>query len=526
MLFRLNSPNHALAGRLARSPAHARGEHSMTEALTMLSRHCSSIVLGLTLIVILLSGCQSRSAIVITARDESGKVAIVNPEALAHFEGDLLERFAEPGAPDEAFAVQRSGAWTGDMSLLQVLIWRDAALLRFQVSGDEDCFYQRELSAQEVQALRRWVRDNQIDSQPAYDRNVMDGEWYRYIHVTRSEAVDASINNPFVQGQPEGPYQRFLKYLETLADLKDLPVHYRTARLPAGVEVLYASAADEATAIWAQGDDVRIRIRPRDRTTESGWRTLRAGKVGEEAAEPYAEAPEPYRGVGHEFGLGEAHLTARWGQQFIGTGTKDWKQWSTWLCAKGAGPVMLFPSAMQEFVVTPAGFLVGTLDGRLVDYDLNQRKTVEFHDPADIADYVTLRAIPETGDVLIAEHNLPPGGTHGRRMRLLDPRTGVHHEVRDPWTKDTLLPNWSRPMQPTTQPATVWAAYCPDKQHDTLLGKLDLSRGEFDWAQINDLRFYTVQMWIDQSTRRIYVIQNGHVIRLPLPTRSATGREW
>src|ERR1700674_5205642 len=104
--------------------------------------HCTSEVVmkcavfgaAMSIALLVMMGCQSDAPVTTPTRSATRPSGDVQLDKLPSNVVDVIDRFAEPGGPDEAICVNRSGAFTGDISTLQILIWGNRGIVRCRLS--------------------------------------------------------------------------------------------------------------------------------------------------------------------------------------------------------------------------------------------------------------------------------------------------------------------------------------------------------------------------------------------------------
>ncbi|MGH9854197.1 MAG: hypothetical protein ACREBD_30505 [Blastocatellia bacterium] len=101
---------------------------------------------------------------------------------------------------------------------------------------------------------------------------------------------------------------------------------------------------------------------------------------------------------------------------------------------------------------------------------------------------------------------------------LIDSMTGASEKVTGdfrPLTPSTFYPfKTFRPLQPTGRPNEFWAAVADRRERVTEIGRYDTRKFVFN-PTIN-LPLVFNEVWVDEAEGKIYVVYNGHLLRLPL----------
>ena len=288
--------------------------------------------------------------------------------------------------------------------------------------------------------------------------------------------------------------------------------------------------------MWAAGEeDIRVRLGAFDLTDEE-WRSLRDRKLGPIVKQPDAFPPDAFESP--SFGLESVWddcqpWQVRWGNKSIrgglwNTHKPGTSKPGTWICQEGKKPIRLLDGQICHQLVTPDGqSLVGTLADKLICFDLVKRKTIPIDDPETASNFYALDYLPVQKRVLLVRpwksgpHELPPlppgYGLLPATYRLLDPATGKTSVANNTGDVEHLRQPMHRPFQPSSQPGVIWVAF--GKGNDfTELGRFDTKSLRFrKWIRIDSLGFDSDDVWVDEPSRKIYVVYRGHLLRLPLP---------
>lgn len=482
-----------------------------------------------------------------------GKRRVLGQDGVWGVEVQLFQRFQLAEPLDEIFAFQEEAVGWGPEQLVEVIVHGTKAELRLSRHGDHLRYYRRALTSDEIGRLHKFVADNHVDRLPCYDSGAWDGVAYAYWHFNKDGACRLTIANPDDEPDEEEKknstsrvYNRLVELFERLADPDKLEVRYLIARQVPDMEVLFARVEQPIQTVWAQGDDVRVLVETDFRRE---WRRLAGGKIGARAERPAAfpAAAYPDRTGTSRCDLDPAHygmyafddLALPWqtqrGEKYVRGGRRLLDP-HTWIVERGKKPEKLFDGLIQYQVVTPDGrWLVGTVDRKLICFDLTQRKMLPTVEPEEVDGFYALRYVPAHREVLLIRppaqgpfepKRLPVGyGPRPSDFRLLDPATGrtteIEHVEEGPWRQ-----KMHRPFQPVRgQPGVVWAA-CGCRRYDdagvawahTSVGRYDTETFRFlATTQIDSLVFGSDDLWVDEAARKIYVAYKGHVLRLPLP---------
>jgi HEAT repeat protein len=131
--------------------------------------------------------------------------------------------------------------------------------------------------------------------------------------------------------------------------------------------------------------------------------------------------------------------------------------------------------------------------------------------------------LPSFGKVLVkrARADYVPAGAKAKGPEraeyfLVDPATGI----AQPATGDfgPLSVTGDRFLQPTEKPDEFWAAKADDKKNHTQVGRYSLKDFSFKpLMTVPQIMFDSMSTWVDAGQRKVYVVYQGQLLRLPLP---------
>lgn len=99
---------------------------------------------------------------------------------------------------------------------------------------------------------------------------------------------------------------------------------------------------------------------------------------------------------------------------------------------------------------------------------------------------------------------------------LLDPATGDTRLVTGEFTP--LYQKGKRFLQPTDQPNEFWAAIPDENKKQTQVGRYNVKDFTFkSLLTIPQISFKSLSMWVDERQKKLYVVYEGQLLRLPLP---------
>ena len=448
---------------------------------------------------------------------------VYNGSAKEIAENDLLglqkfprEQFARKDAPDEMFVLAEEpvGDYLCDpceqpRTLWQFSVYGREGELRCFANGMTERYFHRRLSAEEVDSIRTFVSDNQVDSLPALgqrrtvagkeDLNVGGTAWF-YLRMSAERGLCIPMMNPPCLGEktwypaadPIWKYARLIDFFEKLSDPEKFEVYYDLPRPLPGLEVVFAHPQKEIRSVWRQGDDLCVRLGQFDCAGDDEFRRLVGGKLGDKVPDP-----------------------------------------------------KLFPSRPRKVGDSAAEFACSSPDGRwvlglldkpqeLACYDSREKKSVPIEDPEIRAKYLPMHFVEARRAFLLARFRVKPIGKPPRlyasEFRLFDPAAGKAIEVRphgsglygegtEPWYQE--LPRQLQFVK--GQPNVFWAAQSENCANGTYLGRYDC--GTFGWLGSTQLvpclALETKDILVDEGAEKVYAVYKGHLLRFPLQRDTA-----
>ena len=99
---------------------------------------------------------------------------------------------------------------------------------------------------------------------------------------------------------------------------------------------------------------------------------------------------------------------------------------------------------------------------------------------------------------------------------LLDPSTGDARLVTGEFSP--LYEKGKRFLQPTDQPNEFWAAIPDENKKQTQVGRYNVKDLTFkSLLTVPHISFKSLSMWVDDRQKKLYVVYEGQLLRLPLP---------
>jgi hypothetical protein len=226
-----------------------------------------------------------------------------------------------------------------------------------------------------------------------------------------------------------------------------------------------------------------------------------------------------------------------------------------WRCRKGKQPERICDKTFARPVVTPDGkwavaprddegwaqkrpiIRVNLATGKQLPIDVGPARDAEAvcylpsHGKMLISLTVGERSLDGNDPVIQAEKEIAAeigaavaaGGGDLTEYRLLDPATGKTEIVHGQFAPLEQLTY--RPLQPNRNADETWAAIPDADGAGTRIGRYDLKRFAFHCLlSLPKAQFTSMQMWVDETEPAAYVVMNGDLLRIPLPTERAVSR--
>jgi hypothetical protein len=457
---------------------------------------------------------------------EDGKEGTVPAADVKNAEVDAFQLLQRADAPDEVYLWDEGG---GSDGLTGIIVRGQEAELRFQADDCPFRYFHRSLSHEELKQFQQFIADKNIEQLPKFvNPGVCDGVAYVYSHLTKKGGRRLQLFNPW---DPSYPYYReafkhlpekdarrihpeLVSLMKKLADPDRLSAKYGDRRLPADLEVVYAHPNRRVLSVWANGDDVRVRVDEVDKDKKF-WQSVRGGKLAGQIEPPPGFLP-----------LYSDRWKVTWGTQsirMVEDKKKDGEQ--TWLYEKEKPRQKLFDSPLENPVVTPDGhWLVGTLDKKLIRYNLTEQKTEPLESVPNVDSYSAVFYLPLQKRVLLAKDPSERNKFSFDRFLLLDPTTGKSNLLawKLVYQADILCKNMPvHAPQATEQKGVFWLTddFGRICRYDTLFFKVQ------DYADIFHMQFNYHNFWVDVPAKKLYVIYGGHLLRMSMPQELLHGKK-
>jgi hypothetical protein len=440
-----------------------------------------------------------------------------------------------------------------------VRVYSDKAV--YTAYEDAARFRERIITNEELARLKNFLTTNNItELGPQFGQCHYDCAAYEFLALARQS------------GRRVFSHQSAFAWVTVFANFELLgkgdggKIHYRLADEIKGLEVLHADDTLPARDVWQQGADVRVFVeraetpeeieqpqkadndtaeeddeaaRVKHRRQEAArararfsWRAFAAGKLGAVTQPPGVYAPFDESTFEIDNNVFPSHLNeyqaqARAGDFVVLAGS--FGAGGLWKKASGQAAVRISNEGIYANpLVTPDGkwAVAAKTDSDwgqpnyVVRLNLQTGCEERVHlPPAD--QFEPVAYIAAHGQILLRRAKDEDGngskanGPETPEFYLLDAATGHVRSVTGVFTP--LQQEGRRALQSTGKPAEVWAAIPDRANNQTRVGRYNSSDFSFQpLLVVPHITFNSMAMWVDESAAKLYVIYEGHLLRLPL----------
>jgi hypothetical protein len=458
-------------------------------------------------------------------------------------ESKLRERMRGENGPQEIYALLTEGTW-GGLGQHFLLVFKDRAVLYCEDGNGRA--RARDLTKDELLALRNWLSTNKVDELPQFDEGTADGIQYEYFHLQR----DGREHRVFMNNPPTAPIgagavffggkaapnrkvygeltQRMLKL-----DQAPMQVIYQSVEKLPGFRVVHAKENGEVSALENRKGELFAGVSVSDGKAIR-WHALSETGLSEKsepaAADPFqSDIPGYYNWRKIDLMISDGPRAGS--RLWAGRRIKDDLE-ALWLSGKSGEPELLARGEFGQAVIcpggewivaakTPAGKMWDVPNG-VVRIHLPDKKMFSVDLPsADNFDPIVW--IDARQRVLLyrqRDRQDWKAGPENPEFYLLNPTTGDTQKIDGEMRP--FFDARERKLQPTGKPNEFWAALhssvLDPNLRTTTIGKFDSYNFRFTPVlSLPDIRFESADFVVDQTSYRAWININGDLVRLSLP---------
>ena len=450
---------------------------------------------------------------------------------------DALREDVKQGQAEEVFGemqVHTSDTGGPELFWLEIHVRGQQAIsCRRKDAARKEC---RSLTSEELSTLRNLLREVRFDElQPlpapggGYGGVYQEFVWLNKQGGRRVYAANLSRLHSENYGwgmQQQTPHNRISKIFAKLKTTGNYELRYALKEKIRELEVVIADDKLPVSQVCGQNGEVRALVKEDpDYYAQSKWKAVKEGKLGDEADQPALcpivdrreDLPEAMR-------KGAVYAYPLWKTQ-----TKEgivrsmtWnEQHALWFSKAGSEPRLLTKDSEQPEAVTPDGrWLIAVKRNRdansdLLRIDLRTGATTKI----DVEGWVYPIVVePLTGRIVIPTFR---DNNKIYEVKLYSPATGKLETGVGEF--EPLKHQNYRSLQPIAGSSTeFWAAIPDHKAKKTRVGRYDARSFKFtSLMELPEIVFNSTSMWVDEKSNWLYIAYNGHLLRLPFPSKSS-----
>lgn len=407
-----------------------------------------------------------------------------------------------------------------------------AELRKYEQQG-EVRWRQRPLTASELAEWRTFVSRAELEELRAAEP--LDGaDLALFLQLTPQRGRRLVTVTP--QPQPRNPtlHEELSALFYRFSHSGEFKVRYAIEEKIPGVEIVLADATQLLSAVALVGQELRVltiatetlrNTNPQNWQPE--WRVLVKGELGEVTDEPpgrplrtLSEAQRKLERFGFQPGIQTAQSVERSGS-FVGVIFGETP--GVWRVLSGGEPEKLLEGRFNNPVLTPDGrWLIVSKESQT-----GPAQVVRYQLSTQAPPRETVVPLPKGAAVvpvayLAAHGKVLLGSEHGRFQAegqgwLLDPATGATQPVQGDFRPVMELAF----LQPTGNPDEFWAALPAETPKSqgwaTVIGRYDARKFSFQpGLTLPELAVDSKEIWVDEAGNRVWLVYQGHLLRLPL----------
>lgn len=468
-------------------------------------------------------------------------------------EGQLRAELFEENAPVEIFALISDSYAFGAV----LRIYSDKAI--YTRTEDPARYRKAVVADAELSAFKQFVATNLMNLGPQFGGCHYDCWTSEFLSLTKEKGRRVFSQQGF------RAWSAVLENFDLLGRREGAKIHYNLEKEIKGLEVLYADESTLVKDIGQQGGEIRVFVErqatqdeldekkkmdsSRDDEDEAtrlefrrreaalararfSWRAFAGNKLGAVASAPdgyktFDESKFPQDDLDESSShrrSGDAQVISPDSIVFTRNFEGLWRQ----TAGRNAVRISGEDGAYSGPVVTPDGKWVVAaktdsdwgVPNFVVRFNLQTGREYRVNlAPADQFDVVVY--LPLQGKVLLRRAKDSEGsssksaGPESPEYYLLDAATGLTQKVSGEFAP--LLEESRRFLQATRAPAEFWAAIPNRDQDQTQVGRYNLKDFSFQPVlRLPHIAFESMSMWVDEQAGKLYVVYQGHLLRLPL----------
>lgn len=383
---------------------------------------------------------------------------------------------------------------------------------------DESRTESRLVEASELQELRDFIAQNAVENLPPFYRPGHHGsEVHEYVRVTKDGGRRVFILTAYRAKKSKELHLRLVNQFAKLTEGKQFKLRYALQERLPQMEVILADDSKPVRSFCIEGNEMRFST-SQEWPKDDIWHSLIGGKFGEEVAVPLIYTTWRRTNMIPD----EVRREALW-VRFVGedifyqTYSRRVERPGLMKLSPGNQSVLLAEGLFAEPQITPDGNWMVTLERNedrqkspLVRIDLRSGKKLLVNVPPDVL-YEPVAFVPTQEKILLRQRT----ENEGNKFALLTPHSGAMEAVKGEVAP--LLQQTTRLLQPSGKQGEFWAAMYNQKTKATEIGRYNVFTFTFTRAQsIPELKFDSMNLWVDEAGKCLFIVYNGHLLRLPL----------
>lgn len=430
-------------------------------------------------------------------------------------EKKLQQEVLRKDGPTEIIALLRPERWGRPEGDLIIRCRSDKAELTW--TKDDAREESRWLEPHELPELRAFIAENAIENLPPLLRPGHHGSHvYEYLRITKDGGRRVFVVTSYVPKSSKKSHFQIVYQFNKLTEGKSFKLRYALADRLKDLEVLYANDHTPIQNVWQEGDDLRVLIAGESQN-DATWHVLTAGRIGEPVTTPALYAAAKKTAIPAELRR-ESIWTQAIGEEIVyQTYSYKAEKMGLMKVLPGNHPTLLIEGRFSYPLLTPDGkWLLASKSGEdrtdesFMRVDLQAGKEYRLNLPPD-ARYEPITYVPLHEKILLRQRKEKSDSIY----YFVNPQNGAIEVVKGEVAPLTQI--GSRFLQPTRNRDEFWAAIYNEKNKVTEIGRYNLRTFAFTPTQsIPELKFDSMQLWVDEAKQCIYVVYNGHLLRLPL----------